>query len=93
MPGDSIFYRSAEEDNFSSFEILSTYYVRGVDLKIFCEGKIYSGELRKSFSIDTDWKSSREPVILKTSRGNENIIVSDIDSIIGIVSVLLRGYK
>ena len=91
MPGDSIFYRSAEEDNFSSFEILSTYYVRGVDLKIFCEGKIYSGELRKSFSIDTDWKSSREPVILKTSRGNENIIVSDIDSIIGIVSVLPSG--
>jgi len=91
MPGDSIFYKRTEEDSFSSFQILSTYYVRGVNLKIFCEGKVYTGELRKSFSIDTDWKSSREPVILKTSKGNENIITAEIDSITGVASVLPSG--
>jgi hypothetical protein len=91
MPGDSIFYKRAEDDNFSSFQIISTYYVRGVDLKIFCEGNVYTGELRKSFSMDTDWKSSREPVILKTSKGNENIVTADIDSIAGVASVLPSG--
>ena len=88
MPGDSIFYKKGDEDSFSSFHVLSTYYVRGVGLTIFCKGKVYTGELRKSFSIDTEWKSSREPVILKTSKGNINIITADIDSISGITSVL-----
>ncbi len=88
IPGDLIYYKNSENEDYQYFEINEIHYKRGSNLFITAKGNNLEGTLRKDLVLNKDWKSSREPVVLKTSNGNENILISDIDLIVGESSVL-----
>lgn len=74
MPGDLIYHKPTDDDNWESTKIYSTKYKRNAEINILLDdGNHLSATLKQNLQLPEDWKSLPNTLALKI--GRETIVV------------------
>ena len=85
MPGEFIYHRFSDGEEWQSIKILSSYYLRNAEVEIILsDGKKLSASLKQNLQLSQNWKGMPNTLALRI--GRETIVVpfNNIERIIGL---------
>jgi len=84
MPGEFIYHRSSEGEEWQSIKILTSNYTRNTEVEVLLnDGNHLSGSLKQNIQLGEDWNAMPNTLALKNGRETVVVAYNKINSIFG----------